>query len=73
MQCEMVEGGLKGNKLILQTLKKMWAGGIPSFYRGLPLGVIGVFPYRYNLEYCPRTGFIMLTCSVRLTWERLSC
>lgn len=45
MQCEMVEGGLKGNRLIWATLKKMWVGGIPSFYRGLPLGVIGVFPY----------------------------
>lgn len=47
MQCEMVEGGLKGNQLILATMKKMWrTGGIPNFYRGLPLGLVGVFPYR---------------------------
>ncbi|KAN0079076.1 Mitochondrial carrier domain containing protein [Elaphomyces granulatus] len=46
MQCETVEGGLKGNQLIAATTKKMWqTNGILSFFRGLPLGVIGMFPY----------------------------
>ncbi|KAL8781860.1 MAG: hypothetical protein Q9213_005801 [Squamulea squamosa] len=46
MQCETVEGGLHGNRLISQTAQKMWrTNGIRSFYRGLPLGLIGMFPY----------------------------
>ena len=46
MQCELVEGGIHGNKLIAATAQKLWtSGGIPSFYRGLPLGLIGIFPY----------------------------
>ncbi len=46
MQCETVEGGLHGTKLILSTAKKMWAtDGLRSFYRGLPMGLVGMFPY----------------------------
>ncbi|KAK2751477.1 hypothetical protein FQN55_000752 [Onygenales sp. PD_40] len=46
MQCETVEGGLHGNRLIIATAKKMWTGSGPiSFFRGLPLGLIGMFPY----------------------------
>lgn len=46
MQCELVEGGLRGNQLIAVTAKKMWAtNGIQSYFRGLPLGLIGMFPY----------------------------
>lgn len=48
MQCETVRGGLRGNALILATARKMWAsptGGLRSFYRGLPMGLIGMFPY----------------------------
>ncbi|EQL36135.1 calcium dependent mitochondrial carrier protein [Blastomyces dermatitidis ER-3] len=46
MQCEVVEGGLQGNRLIMATARKMWTGnGIHSFFRGLPLGLIGMFPY----------------------------
>ncbi|KAL9641216.1 MAG: hypothetical protein Q9204_000204 [Flavoplaca sp. TL-2023a] len=46
MQCETVEGGLHGNKLISDTARKMWKkNGIRSFYRGLPLGLVGMFPY----------------------------
>lgn len=46
MQCETVPGGSKGNKLIIETAKKMWArNGITSFYRGLPMGLVGMFPY----------------------------
>lgn len=54
MQCEMVEGGSRGNRLIGETFRKMWKnGGISTFYRGLPLGLIGVFPYRC---YFPTTA-----------------
>ncbi|EKG19459.1 Calcium-binding EF-hand [Macrophomina phaseolina MS6] len=46
MQCETVSGGLHGNKLIIATAKKMWyKDGIRSFYRGLPMGLFGIFPY----------------------------
>ena len=46
MQCETVEGGLQGNALIAATAKKMWKeSGIRSYYRGLPMGVLGMFPY----------------------------
>jgi len=46
MQCETVKGGLHGNKLIIDTAKKMWAkNGIRAFYKGLPAGLIGIFPY----------------------------
>lgn len=46
MQCETVQGGQHGNALILTTARKMWyTNGIRSFYRGLPMGLVGVFPY----------------------------
>ncbi|KAI9842614.1 MAG: hypothetical protein M1837_007052 [Sclerophora amabilis] len=46
MQCETVEGGLQGNHLIVATARKMWrANGIRSYYRGLPMGLVGMFPY----------------------------
>ncbi|KAL8738372.1 MAG: hypothetical protein Q9181_000843 [Wetmoreana brouardii] len=46
MQCETVEGGLHGNKLISATAQKMWkSNGVRSFYRGLPMGLVGMFPY----------------------------
>jgi len=46
MQCETVEGGLKGNQLIAATAKKVWqTNGLFGFFRGLPLGLVGVFPY----------------------------
>lgn len=46
LQCETVEGGLRGNALLLQTAKKMYAsGGIPACYRGVTMGLIGMFPY----------------------------
>jgi solute carrier family 25 phosphate transporter 23/24/25/41 len=46
MQCETVAGGEHGNKLIWHTAQKMWArNGIVSFYRGLPMGLAGMFPY----------------------------
>lgn len=46
MQCETVEGGLKGNKLIAQTASKMWKEGrLWPYYRGLGMGLAGMFPY----------------------------
>ena len=46
LQCETVEGGLHGNALIANTFRKMWRdGGIRCFYRGLPMGLVGMFPY----------------------------
>lgn len=57
MQCETVEGGLHGNRLIAATALKMWRKtGIRSFYRGLPMGLVGMFPYSAidlsTFEYC---------------------
>lgn len=46
MQCSTVEGGLKGNRLIIATFKKVWnKHGLYGFFRGLPLGLTGMFPY----------------------------
>ncbi|EAS34940.3 calcium dependent mitochondrial carrier protein [Coccidioides immitis RS] len=46
MQCETVEGGLRGNRLIIATARKMWStNGVFAYYRGLQLGLIGMFPY----------------------------
>ncbi|KAL3431219.1 mitochondrial carrier domain-containing protein [Aspergillus tetrazonus] len=60
MQCEVVEGGLKGNQLIAATAQKVWnKSGIFGFFRGLPLGLIGMFPYAAidlsTFEYLKRT------------------
>lgn len=45
-QCETVPGAAKGNALILQTALKMWRQtGFLAYYRGLPMGLIGMFPY----------------------------
>lgn len=46
LQCETVQGGLQGNALLFKTAKTMWAdGGLRAAYRGLGLGLIGMFPY----------------------------
>ncbi|KAK5134080.1 hypothetical protein LTR08_006970 [Meristemomyces frigidus] len=46
MQCDTVAGGLHGNRLIWATARNMWAHqGMQSFYRGLPFGLLGMFPY----------------------------
>lgn len=46
MQCETVSGGLHGNALIVETAKKMIAqGAFKTSYRGLSMGLIGMFPY----------------------------
>ena len=39
-------GALSGNALIARTAIDMWrTGGISLYFRGLPAGLIGVFPY----------------------------
>jgi solute carrier family 25 phosphate transporter 23/24/25/41 len=46
MQCETVSGGLHGNALIRQTASKLWRNnGFLAYYRGLGLGLLGMFPY----------------------------
>lgn len=46
MQCETVSGGLHGNRLIIATAQKMWRqGGIAAYYRGIGMGLVGIFPY----------------------------
>ena len=60
MQCETVSGGLHGNRLIIATAKKMWrTGGVAAYYRGLSMGLIGIFPYAAidlgTFEYLKRT------------------
>ncbi len=46
MQCETVSGGLHGNALIFQTARKMWKQGkLIPYYRGLGMGLAGMFPY----------------------------
>lgn len=46
MQCETVAGGPTGNKLIIETAKKMYAQGAwRTSYRGLTMGLVGMFPY----------------------------
>ena len=46
MQCETVEGGPQGTKLIVETAKKLLrGGGVLAYYRGLGMGLTGMFPY----------------------------
>jgi solute carrier family 25 phosphate transporter 23/24/25/41 len=71
MQCEMVENGSRGIKLITETLYKTWrAGGLYNFYRGLPLALVGIFPYSAidlgTFEYLKRAY-------VKKTAQKLKC
>ncbi|UKZ95267.1 uncharacterized protein TrAFT101_010115 [Trichoderma asperellum] len=46
LQCETVKDGLTGSALVRQTAKKMYAdGGLRACYRGVAMGLIGMFPY----------------------------
>ncbi|KAF2164842.1 hypothetical protein M409DRAFT_24747 [Zasmidium cellare ATCC 36951] len=46
MQCNTVAGSEQGTKLIIHTAQKMWRrNGIVTFYKGLPMGLVGMFPY----------------------------
>lgn len=46
MQCNVEAQGLRGNALIISTARQMYAsGGLISAYRGLTMGLVGMFPY----------------------------
>ncbi|ATY61656.1 calcium dependent mitochondrial carrier [Cordyceps militaris] len=46
LQCSTVEGGPKGVALMKQTAMKMYAdGGLRAGYRGVTMGLVGMFPY----------------------------
>ncbi|EMR69495.1 putative calcium dependent mitochondrial carrier protein [Eutypa lata UCREL1] len=46
LQSEYVSGGARGNTLLLQTFRKMYAeGGARAAYRGVTMGLVGMFPY----------------------------
>ena len=46
MQCETVKDGLQGNKLIMATARKMFRDtGVRAYYRGVGMGLAGMFPY----------------------------
>ncbi|KAI8715714.1 hypothetical protein NCS52_01079700 [Fusarium sp. LHS14.1] len=46
LQCETVKDGLQGLALVRQTAIKMYAdGGVRACYRGLTMGLVGMFPY----------------------------
>jgi len=45
-QLQSSTGPVRGRSALIETAKHMWlVGGIRSYYRGLTLGLIGVFPY----------------------------
>ncbi|KAF5098158.1 hypothetical protein DV451_003514 [Geotrichum candidum] len=46
IQCESLSTPYKGNDLVFRTIKQMWnEAGIKMFYRGLGVGVLGIFPF----------------------------
>lgn len=46
LQCSNLDSSVKGNALLIQTAKHMYQeGGLRMFYRGIFVGVSGIFPY----------------------------
>ncbi|GME76285.1 unnamed protein product [Ambrosiozyma monospora] len=46
LQCAPLDSNVKGFRLLSQTAKEMYAqGGLHMFYRGLGVGLAGMFPY----------------------------
>ncbi|GCE99099.1 Ca(2+)-binding ATP:ADP antiporter sal1 [Zygosaccharomyces mellis] len=46
VQCAPLNNDLRGNKLLFQTARDMYrVGGLKNFYRGVLVGVTGIFPY----------------------------
>lgn len=46
IQCESLSTPIKGNDLVFKTIKQMWnEAGIKMFYRGIGVGVLGIFPF----------------------------
>ncbi|RDA82363.1 hypothetical protein CP532_4559 [Ophiocordyceps camponoti-leonardi (nom. inval.)] len=67
LQCETVKGGLTGNALVRQTAIDMYAkGGLRSCYRGVTMGLIGMFPY----SAIDMTMFEVLKSTYRVRYSR---
>lgn len=46
VQCAPLNNNLKGTSLLIKTAKEMYQqGGLRLFYRGVHIGVMGIFPY----------------------------
>ncbi|EDO16928.1 hypothetical protein Kpol_1020p37 [Vanderwaltozyma polyspora DSM 70294] len=46
MQCAPLGAHKKGNQLVIETARQLYKeGGLKLFYRGIAVGVMGVFPY----------------------------
>lgn len=46
VQCAPLDNEMRGNKLLFRTAKDMYRkGGLKLFYRGVTVGVMGIFPY----------------------------
>ncbi|CDR42718.1 CYFA0S10e01486g1_1 [Cyberlindnera fabianii] len=46
VQCAQLDANLRGNQLLIATAKQMYKeGGLKLFYRGVFVGVAGIFPY----------------------------
>ncbi|KAK7949070.1 calcium dependent mitochondrial carrier protein [Apiospora aurea] len=45
LQSEYVRDGERGRTLLLRTWRKMWADGKTAPYRGVTMGLVGMFPY----------------------------
>lgn len=46
VQSETTAKAHKGNQLVIETAQKMWRqSGFRAYYRGLPMGLVGMFPY----------------------------
>ncbi|CAL9733240.1 truncated non-functional calcium-binding mitochondrial carrier Sal1p-1 [Monosporozyma servazzii] len=46
MQCAPLDNPAHGNKLLINTAKQMYQeGGLRIFYRGVAVGLMGIFPY----------------------------
>ena len=46
VQCAPLDTKIKGNKLLIETARQMYnEGGMKLFYRGVLVGVAGIFPY----------------------------
>lgn len=46
VQCAPLDNNLRGNKLLFQTARAIYRdGGLRRFYRGVFVGVAGIFPY----------------------------
>lgn len=46
IQCESLSASVNNHGIIFKTIKSMWnEGGIRMFYRGIGVGILGIFPF----------------------------